>query len=315
MEWKKGIVHWQLANVLCVSVPFTWDVVSAIHFISESKRNSRNLKVLVGGPGAMLMKDKFEGVATVKKECKNLEPVLFHNPLATFTTRGCPNKCLFCSVPKVEGSFKEISDFIPRPIICDNNFTASSRKHFDKVVDKLKNFPFVDFNQGLEAKKFTPYIADRIGELKKVQVRFAFDHIKTEKFVVDAINLARKKGLKNISCYMLIGFNDTPEESLYRAKLLRSLKVQIYVMRYQPLDSKKKDQYIATEKGWTDYELKRFKRYWRGQGLYKNSFEDYDHRKNTLNEGFGLVDSLGIEHRKEIYKNIKGEINGQTETS
>ena len=102
---------------------------------------------------------------------------------------------------------------------------------------------------------------------------------------------------------MLIGFNDTPEESLYKAKILSSLKISIYIMRYQPLDCMKKDQYVATEKGWTDYELKRFKRYWRGQGLWKGLlFEDYDHRKDFSSQGFKLVDNLNIEHRKEIYR-------------
>jgi len=286
-QWKKGIASWQADNRLYLSVPFTWLVNEALYMIKESKK-----KVIVGGPGAMLLRDKFEGIAEVKDNAYPFEPVIYHNPFATFTTRGCINKCSFCAVPKIEGAFRELSDFIPRPIVCDNNFLASSRKHFDNVIDKLKVFSYVDFNQGLEAKLLTPRIADRLSELKHVKVRFAFDKLSDEKYVVDAINLARKKGLNDIGCYVLCGFKETPKEALYRVTLLRSLQIDVYAMRFQSLDCLEKDIFVAKDKGWTDYELKRFSRYWRGSAnIFGVSFKSYDHRKEKP-KGFGLVPGL-----------------------
>jgi len=284
--WRKGIASWQAGNIIYLSIPFTWLVHEAISMVKKSKK-----KVVVGGPGAMLMRDKFDSIAEVREDAYPFEPIIYHNPFATFTTRGCPNRCPYCAVPKIEGSFREISDFIPRPIVCDNNFLASNKKHFNKVIDALKVFPYVDFNQGLEARKFTSEKADKFAELKHIKIRFAFDRPKDESFVIDAINLARKKGLNDISCYILFGFKDTPKEILYRVKVLRKLKVQLYPMRYEPLDAEKQGEYINTNKGWTDYELKRLKRYYRGQGLFKCSFEGYDHRKEYP-EGFGLVKGL-----------------------
>lgn len=287
-QWKKGIASWEIRDTLYLSIPFTWLVSEAVWRIRTTKRK----KVVVGGPGALLMKDKFKGQVEVQRETDIFEPVVHHNPLATFTTRGCPNRCPYCAVPKVEGGFREIKTFVPRPVICDNNFLASSKRHFDFVIDKLKKLPYIDFNQGLEARLFTSEKADGLAELKKVKIRFSYDRKGDEKFVFDAVTLARKKGLKDISCYLLFGFNDTPKKALEKAKFLRKLKIEIYPMRFQSLSCKKKNNYIARGNGWTDYDLKRFKRYWRGYGIFPVEFDEYDHRKDGGNEGFGLIPSI-----------------------
>ena len=149
-QWRKGIASWvDEKGTLYLSVPFTWQVEEA-----EKIAKSWKGKSLIGGSG--LMKPT---------ECEGYEPILFHNGCATFTTRGCPNGCSFCAVPKLEGDLTEIQNFRPAPVICDNNLLAASRKHIRHVVDKLKVFPLVDFNQGLEAGRFTPEIADMLGEL------------------------------------------------------------------------------------------------------------------------------------------------------
>jgi len=316
MKWHRGPVLWQLHKTLYCSVVFTWDVPRAIDMINKRQNEmgtpygtitngvrKNKFKVVVGGPGAMLMKEKFDGIAEIKNNLNPLEPVLFHNPLATFTTRGCINKCPFCAVPIIEGGFKEIKDFSPRPIVCDNNFLASSKSHFNKVIDKLKPLPFIDFNQGLDARLFKKHVANRLCELKQVQLRFAFDHISMENAVVDAIKLAQTKGFKNIGCYLLFGFKDTPSDALYRAKILQSLKVLIYPMRYQPLNAVKKNMYIATNNGWTNYELNRFRAYWMHREFHKMKFEEFDPSKQLRQEdcGFGFYDKYKME-RKKLYE-------------
>ena len=296
--WKKGIAHWQVNKEIYVSIPFTWLVNDAISFIKQQKK-----KCIVGGPGAILMKDKFDRIAEIRESCFPFEPITYHNPFATFTTRGCVNKCGFCAVPKIEGDFREIKKFIPRPLVCDNNFLASSKVHFNRAVEKLKIFPYIDFNQGLEARLFTSERAYKLQELKSIRLRFSFDTLKEEKYVVDAINLAQKKGFNNISCYLLFGFKDTPKEALYKAKLLEKLKVHIYPMRFRPLNSSKRDEFVNTKKGWTDYELKRFKRYWGSlmkPNTFAGSFDEYDHRKDVDDLSLGLISSYR-EKRKGLW--------------
>lgn len=273
--WRKTFAAWQVNGTVYVSVPFTWLVPEVLKFIEQQKK-----PVVVGGPAAILLQEKFAGKAQVERTIDWCEPVTFHNPLATFTTRGCINKCSFCAVPKIEGDFKEVANFTPRPIVCDNNFLASSKIHFNRVIDKLKPLPYVEFNQGLEAKLFTNERASRIAELKLKDIRFAFDATDRENHLRKAVEIAKKNGIKRISVLMLYGFTDTPADALYRAECLREMGVEeIYPMRYQPLLSTKKGSFINFEKGWTEYELQRFRNYWlkaRNGVMNKVPYSEYE---------------------------------------
>jgi hypothetical protein len=175
-EWSKGLVSWKKDNTLYISVPFTWLMSKA-----EELAQKHDGPVLIGGPGT--------GKPTT---CPGFNPLELHNPDAVFTTRGCPNNCGFCMVKRLEPDYYEIPNFIPKSCVCDNNFTAASKKHQERAVDKLKTLPFVDFNQGMEAKLFTPGLADLLGNLK-CKIRFAFDRVNYEKYVKEAIDLCKKK--------------------------------------------------------------------------------------------------------------------------
>lgn len=239
--------------------------------------------VYAGGPAVDLVPNYIPKAIT--DEPPPVLPLMFHNPLATFTTRGCVNNCKFCAVPKIEGELRELDNWCPAPVVCDNNLLAARRAHFDRVIDRLKMFRYVDFNQGLEAGKFTPHVARRMAELQGVKVRFAFDHIGFEAKVHDAVKLAQEHGLKDIGCYVLIGFKDTPEDARYRLELLRSWGVIPNPMRYQPLNATEKNTYVGKE--WTGQELRRMMRYYsRLNHLGWMPYEDYNPPVNT--KGFGL---------------------------
>ena len=259
-QWRKGIASWKVGETLYISVPFTWLMGEA-----EKMAELHKGPVMIGGPGTM----------KPNQECPGFDPILFHNPCATFTTRGCPNKCSFCAVPKLEGEFREITDFRPAPIVCDNNLLAASRKHLEKVVDRMKVFPMVDFNQGLEARRFTPEIADLLGNLR-CKVRFAFDHVNYESQVKAAVDLCLERTTKDIGIYVLFGFNDTPEDAKYRLELVRSWGIRPNAMRYQPLDAVKQNEHVSPN--WTELELKRVARYYnRLRWLEHIPYENYQY--------------------------------------
>ena len=117
-QWKKGIASWKCGDTLYVSVPFTWLMPEA-----EKLAATHRGPVKIGGPGTM----------RPNQTCEGFEPLIFHNPCATFTTRGCPNRCSFCAVPKLEPEYKEIPNFRPAPVVCDNNLLAASKKHLERV--------------------------------------------------------------------------------------------------------------------------------------------------------------------------------------
>lgn len=231
-QWRKGIATWEIGSTLYISVPFTWLMEDAQKIAALHKGKG---PVRIGGPGTMQ-----------PSECDVVDPILFHNPLATFTTRGCPNRCGFCAVPKIEGEFKELSHWRPAPMVCDNNLTAASLTHFRRVIDSLKVFPYVDFNQGFEARRFTPEIADICGELR-CHIRFAFDSWGAEQSVKDAIDLCRQRATKDITVFVLIGYKDTPAEAQAKLEEVRSWGVLPTPMRYQPLDATVKNSYTPPD--------------------------------------------------------------------
>lgn len=258
-QWRKGIAQWKVDGTLYISVPFTWLMRDAEYMASKHKG-----KTLIGGPGTMK-----------PTHCEGFEPLLFHNPAATFTTRGCPNRCKFCAVPILEGDFVEIEDFRPAPVICDNNFLASSERHMRRVIGAVQQYRIVDFNQGLDARLFNANKADILAKAN-CHIRFSFDHVGMETVVHDAIKLALKI-TKKVSCYVLFGYNDTPDDAQYRLELVRSWGAMPNPMRYQPLNATGKNDYVAD--GWTERQMLDIMRYYsRLLWFGKLSFAEYNNR-------------------------------------
>lgn len=276
--WRKGIAAWKVSGVLYLSVPFTWLLPEAEQIARKHKG-----KVIAGGPAVQLM-----GAPWADETPKEtpFDVLAMHNPCATFTTRGCIRSCPFCVVPKIEGEFRELANWKPAPLVCDNNILAASRPHFERVIDSLMCFPFVDFNQGLDARLLTSSHIEQLCRLQGVRVRFAFDFMNQEGAVFDAIHRCRAAGLKDFGVYVLIGFDDTPDDALARLEKVRSWDILPNPMRYQPLDVVEKDSYVAPQ--WNGNELRHIMRYYsRLTWLGHIPFSEYGHRipEETLLDG------------------------------
>ena len=278
-DWPKSIVDWTEGDTAFVSVPFTWLLPEAWSQCVALRQGHK--RVRAGGPavslsiGSAALPDMSQ-VAEVGEEVAALP---HHNPNATFTSRGCIRKCSFCAVPKIEGDLRELTAWDPRPLVCDNNLLACSRSHFDKVIDRLKPVPGIDFNQGLDARLLTDYHVGRIRELDLECVRFAWDDIASENAVHDAIFRCIDAGIpKNkIRCYVLVGTDyDTPDDARCRCETLKAAGiVKPNVQRYQPLDTLSKDSFVG--RYWTKKELGRFCRYWNRQAwLGGVDYDDYE---------------------------------------
>jgi len=111
-------------------------------------------------------------------------------------------------------------------------------KHHKPGLGKLR---VVDFNQGLDARLFTPEKARLMGQIAIRPVRIAFDNIKTEKKYVEAIRMCCNVGLKDFSNYLLYNFDDHPDDLYYRLKinvdLCDELGISIYSfpMKFHPI--------------------------------------------------------------------------------
>jgi len=257
VSWLKRPVEFIHNGTARLSVAFTWDLPKA--YQRAVWLGMEGQRVVAGGPAVALMPDYLAGVADVATDWPGA--LEHHNPYATFTSRGCIRRCSFCAVWRTEGELRELDDWPVRPIVCDNNLLACSRKHFDGVVDKLKPLSDIDFNQGLDARLLTEYHAGRLAELD-CMVRLAFDHVGTESQFLGAFQKLRDAGIPKscIRVYVLVGHRDTPEDALYRLGLVHGLGLLPNPMRYNPLDALVRDAYVG--ENWTASEMRRFVRYW-----------------------------------------------------
>lgn len=262
--WQKSPLVWRDGTIEYISIVFSWDIP-----VMESIIKQQSIGVehrVVGGP-AIMFSHKYRpkigtfenGVAFVGNKPGVLQR---YNPLATRTSQGCPNRCNFCFVNQIHPDFIEFDGFPVLPVVCDDNLLACSKRHFDLVIDRLKTLDWCDFNQGLDARALTQYQADRLAELKKPKIRLAWDRIKDEKHIVSAITKLRKAGIprKNISCYVLIGFFDHPDDALYKLETLwHGFGIKPNPMRYQSNATRKND-YVSPH--WTHKGLDRYMSYW-----------------------------------------------------
>ncbi len=271
MTWAKRCLEWTEGQRAYLSVVFTWDLPKA--YQRAVWLREMGYEVHAGGPAVDLMPDVLADVAQVNG--RTVDALTRHNPLATFTSRGCIRRCPFCAVWRVEGALRELDDWPVRPIVCDNNLLACSRAHFDRVVDRLKPLRGIDFNQGLDARLLTAYHAARLSELD-CMVRLAFDSVAYASQFMQAFELLRKKGIpkSRIRVYILVGWNDTPDDALYRLRTVAGLGIDPNPMRYNPLDTMRRDSYVGL--GWTDSELTRYVRYWANLRWFRAvPFEDF----------------------------------------
>lgn len=99
-----------------------------------------------------------------------------------FITRGCPNKCKWCVVPRKEGNvrpYMDVDDIAVNGrtnlILMDNNILASEYglEQIEKIIDRKFR---VDFNQALDARLITDDIAKLLAKVRWLDfIRFGCD--------------------------------------------------------------------------------------------------------------------------------------------
>jgi hypothetical protein len=169
-----------------------------------------------------------------------------------YSTRGCPRRCPFCVVPKKDGKLRVVAEFgdlwsgRKRLILLDGNVTAAPMDHFRRLCDEATTRGVeLDFSQGLDARLLTDEHAAIIARSKvKRSLHLAFDHPRHEKAVRRSVRLLREAGVNvrhDVFYFVLVGYDTTPEEDLYRCELLRDLGTNPFVMPYDRSDRYQRD--------------------------------------------------------------------------
>ena len=223
-----------------ISVTFTWDIERGIWLKKQWEGVCDVVKI--GGVAFEAMGGDFVGNRYLKDGC-------------VITSRGCPNRCSFCMVPDREGKLRELP-IVEGNNIMDNNLTACSKPHIDKVFSMLEKQRQIKFSGGIEARRITDYFIEQLRGIRLERLYLAFDNALSEKPLIKAVNKLKKYFRREmLGCFVLIGWDENGTETIEkaRARLVRAWEIGVmpYAMLYQPRN------FIKYSREW-----KRFQRSW-----------------------------------------------------
>ena len=189
------------ADEIHISVAFTWDLPEAEQLEKEWRHIA---PVTIGGPATRQRGGEFT-------------PGKYLKPGYVITSRGCFNRCWFCSVWKREGDVREL------PItegfnVLDDNLLACTDEHIKKVfimLYKQKQRP--RFTGGLEAARLKLWHVQELKKLKPKELFFAYDTPDDREPLFEAGKLLKAAGFKichPLRAYVLCGYpKDTFENA------------------------------------------------------------------------------------------------------
>ncbi len=302
-------------DLICVTTLFTNDSKYTVKMINECKSSffHRNIPIIVGGIFASLMpeyiKEKvgnnvqvFEGYSPVLDSCVPdftidwmVEDPFWKKTTMTFTQRGCPNRCGYCMVWKME------PDYVINPhwksgivksrsvvLVSDNNFLAAPISHIEEVCNYLvKNKKEVIFNNALDCKLFNKENIKYLAKLTYIRMGFrsAFDRMSDDVHYQKAMELALSTGIKiknKTYTYVLFNYKDTPQEANYRVNESWKFGSLPYFMQYRPLNElHNKGSFIG--KYWTENLVKAFLYYGHTYG-YSRGEKNFESWMSPLNK-------------------------------
>jgi len=219
-----------------VSVIFTKNRAKA----SAWENRYPDIPVIFGGTG-------WDLTTTLPLEIEAMRPDYDLYPSAYsqgYTTRGCIRNCSFCVVPEKEGKIRIAQhpsqfhdDRFDTCMIMDNNLFGAPQEWQTSVLswfidNKIKMLS----PQGWDARLLTEERAEKLYAIKHAgMIHFSWDNVQDEKAIFRAIDILKKTGFdlrREISFYVLCGFNTTFDQDLYRCQKLRDVGIQAYAMRY-----------------------------------------------------------------------------------
>lgn len=173
--------------------------------------------IIKGGTGYDLRKVLPEEMEHITPDY-SMYPQIDRRTAYGFLTRGCPNHCKWCVVPKKEGNIRpyqtirEIAvDGRDHIILMDNNVLASDYG-LEQIEEIVRLGVRVDFNQALDARLVTPEIASLLAKVKWIhRIRFGCDtpaQIDECERAIGLIDGAGYKGEYFFYCILLDDFNE-----------------------------------------------------------------------------------------------------------
>lgn len=205
----------------------------------------------------------------------SLYPSLTKDTAYGFLTRGCPRGCHFCIVAEKEGrrsvKVADLSEWWSGQkniVLLDPNLLAY-KGHMELLEQLVESKARVEVNQGFDCRLLTEQNIGAINRMKLREIHFAWDYMHEEKRVLAGLELYRGMAAHKPHgafglVYVLVNYDTTMEDNLYRIYTLRDMGYDPYVMVYDKPHAPK--------------EIKRLQRWCNNRWIFKTTprFEDYE---------------------------------------
>lgn len=283
-KWVGGLAEWEDGETVFLSVAFTWRLDDA--YMRAVFHRARGMKVRAGGPALFLtkMQHRLADVAEIGGEIH--DAIRYHNPLATFASRGCPVGCWFCIVPAMEGrSFSFIPDFPVRPILCDNNLSALPPDYQDHIIARYRaeGVALTDANSGFEPITFLPDVYARWRGLineGRGPWRFAYDETKERADVLRVMRMLSDEPQKRKRVFVLVG-NEPFEDCMRRIQEVIDHGCEPHVQPFMKLNALERKPHPRHD--WTPQLLADVARWANGWVWKKAPFSEYKRDRKSRN--------------------------------
>ena len=268
-------------DLVALSVIFSWHALTAREIALRVKDSC---EVWCGGPGVFALARWFRdetGLDVHRGLDWRFERQRGDYEM-TFASRGCPQGCWWCIVPKAEGlAFSLDWDFVPARILCDNNLSQLPVDFQEHIIRRYEEsgVPLRDANSGFEPANLDEATFRRWEPLlsrTRAPWRFAFDE---ERERVEVLRVLRMLGdlppyRKRVYC--LVGHE--PIEQCYdRAKTIVAEGGEPFVQHIRQLN------YLGgpwkMRHDWTEKMAIDFQRYWNRYVWRSAPIWEYRHRK------------------------------------
>lgn len=228
------------ADEVHISVAFTWDLKAAEQLEHQWKQVA---PVYIGGPATGEAGGDFTPGQYVKSGY-------------VLTSRGCPNRCWFCSVWRREGAAIRELPIKDGWNILDDNLLACSPDHIKNVFVMLsRQKGRVEFTGGLEAAKLENWHIEGLRELRPKQMFFAYDTPDDLEPLQDAGARLQAVGWQMSSralrAYVLCGY---PKDTLEKAekRMYQTIKAGFMpmAMLYRDDSGKRSAEWMRWQRQW-----------------------------------------------------------------
>lgn len=153
-----------------------------------------------------------------------------------YITRGCPNHCRWCAVPKKEGQIRPyrgwreiVRSDTDKLVLMDNNILACEYG-IDQLEGLVGSGYKIDLNQGMDARLVTDSIARMLAQLSWIRfIRFSCDQKAQIEPIRRVVDMLGKYGVKPYKIFIYLLVTTDIEDAAMRVEALKKFKgINIY---------------------------------------------------------------------------------------